>query len=81
MKPKRRIAIIEYTRDSGFSFHRMFGHFVPEEVIVAEMHKAGYQSKEDLDFLPEQSFVIFSMHNEDKRKGAGVGFEPISTRT
>jgi hypothetical protein len=42
----------------------MFGHFVPEEVIVAEMHKAGYQLKEDFGFLPEQSFTIFSLHKD-----------------
>jgi ubiquinone/menaquinone biosynthesis C-methylase UbiE len=81
LKPDGRIAIIEYRRDGGFSFHRMFGHFIPKEVIVAEMHKAGYQLKENFDFLPEQSFAIFSMHNEDNRKSAGVGFEPVSTRT
>jgi ubiquinone/menaquinone biosynthesis C-methylase UbiE len=73
LKPDGRIAIIEYRRGGGFSFHRMFGHFVPEEVIVAEMHNAGYQLKEDFDFLPEQSFAIFSMHNEDKRKSAKSG--------
>ena len=80
LKPEGRIVIIEYRRGGGFSFHRMFGHFVPKEVIVADMHKAGYQLKEDFDFLPEQSFAIFSIHNEDKRKSARVGFEPISTR-
>jgi arsenite methyltransferase len=61
LKPKGRIAIIEYRRGGGFSFHRMFGHFVPKEVIVAEMHKAGYQLNEEFDFLLEQSFTIFSM--------------------
>ncbi|MGQ9597586.1 MAG: class I SAM-dependent methyltransferase [Thermoproteota archaeon] len=60
LKPKERIAIIEYRRGGGFSFHRMFGHFVPKEVIVTEMRKAGYQLKEDFDFLPEQSLTIFS---------------------
>jgi ubiquinone/menaquinone biosynthesis C-methylase UbiE len=64
LRPDGRIAIIEYRRGGGFSFHRMFGHFVPEEVIVAEMHKAGYQLKEDFGFLPEQSFTIFSLHKD-----------------
>jgi arsenite methyltransferase len=71
LKPEGRIAIIEYKRAGGFSFHRMFGHFVPKELIVAEMNKAGYRLKEDFDFLPEQSFTIFSLHNEDKHKSAG----------
>jgi arsenite methyltransferase len=77
LKPEGRIAIIEYRHGGGFSFHRMFGHFVPEEVIVAEMNKVGYQLKENFDFLPEQSFAIFSIRNENKRKSAGVGLEPI----
>ena len=68
LKPEGRIAIIEYKRGGGFSFHRMFGHFVPKEIIVAEMNKAGYRLKEDFDFLPEQSFIIFSLRNEDRRK-------------
>jgi arsenite methyltransferase len=59
LKPNGRIAIIEYRRGSGFGFRRMSGHFVPKELIVAEMNKAGYQLKEDFDFLPEQSFTIF----------------------
>jgi arsenite methyltransferase len=60
LKPKGRIAIIEYRRDKGFSFHRMFGHYVPKETIIKEMEEAGYQLEKDLDFLPEQSFTIFS---------------------
>jgi ubiquinone/menaquinone biosynthesis C-methylase UbiE len=61
LKPEGRVAIIEYRSGSGFSFHRIFRHFVPKEVIVAEMHKAGYQLKKEFDFLPEQSFTVFSM--------------------
>jgi len=60
LKPKGRIAIIEYRRDKGFSFHRMLGHYVPKETIIKEMEEAGYQLEKDLDFLPEQSFTVFS---------------------
>jgi arsenite methyltransferase len=66
LNPEGRVAIIEYRRGGGFSFHRMSGHFVPKEVIVEEMHNAGYQLKRDIDFLQEQSFTLFSMHDEDK---------------
>jgi arsenite methyltransferase len=59
LKPEGRIAIIEYRRDKGFSFHRMFGHYVPKEIIIKEMEEAGYQLEKDLDILPEQSFTIF----------------------
>jgi arsenite methyltransferase len=76
LKREGRIAIIEYRRGGGFSFHRMFGHFVPKEVIVAQMHEAGYQLKEDFDFLPEQSFTIFSIlpatQEHQERNSAGT---------
>jgi len=63
LKPEGRIAIIEYRASGGrFSFHRKFGHYVPKETIIAEMKDAGYRLEKDLDFLPEQSFIIFSVH-------------------
>jgi arsenite methyltransferase len=62
LKPEGRIAIIEYRAGGRFSFHRKFGHYVPKEIIIGEMKEAGYQLKEDLDFLLEQSFTIFSLH-------------------
>jgi hypothetical protein len=37
-------------------------------VSLEEMNEAGYRLKEDLDFLPEQFFTIFSLHKQDKRK-------------
>jgi len=62
LKPRGRIAIIEYRTGGGrFSFHRKFGHYVPKKIIIEEMKEAGYQLEKDLDFLPEQSFVIFSL--------------------
>ena len=67
LKPEGRIAIIEYRSSGHFSFRKMFGHYVPQEIIIKEMNEAGYRLKEDLDFLPEQSFTIFSLHKQDKR--------------
>lgn len=61
LKPEGRIAIIEYRRGGRFSFRRMFGHYVPREIIIGEMGEAGYRLEEDLDFLSEQSFTIFSL--------------------
>jgi ubiquinone/menaquinone biosynthesis C-methylase UbiE len=62
LKSNGRIAIIEYKAGGGrFSFHRKFGHYVPKETLMAEMKEAGYKLKKDLDFLPEQSFMIFSL--------------------
>jgi len=63
LKPNGKVAIIEYKRGGGlFSFRRMFGHHVPKEIIVEEMNKAGYRLEKGFDFLPEQSFTIFSVH-------------------
>ena len=63
LKPDGRIAIIEYKAGGGrFSFLRKFGHYVPKEIIIAEMKEAGYRLEKDLGFLPEQSFMIFSLH-------------------
>ncbi|MFX1563737.1 MAG: class I SAM-dependent methyltransferase, partial [Promethearchaeota archaeon] len=59
LKPSGRISIIEYRR--GGLFRRTFGHYVPQETIVEEMGEAGYQVTEKYDFLPEQSFTIFSL--------------------
>lgn len=60
LKPKGKVAIIEYRRGGGFfSFHRIFGHYVPKETLMQEMVEAGYRLEKDFDFLPEQSFTIF----------------------
>jgi len=61
LKPKGRIAIIEYKKGGHFSFHRIFGHYVPKETLIKEMEEAGFRLEKDFDFLPEQSFVIFSL--------------------
>jgi ubiquinone/menaquinone biosynthesis C-methylase UbiE len=62
LKAGGRIAIVEYRSAKRFSFRGMFGHYVSKEIIVKEMNEAGYRLQEDLDFLPEQSFTIFSLH-------------------
>jgi ubiquinone/menaquinone biosynthesis C-methylase UbiE len=59
-----RIAIVEYKGGKGFSFHRLLGHYVPKEKIIREMKEAGFQLEKDLDFLPEQSFTIYSVEHE-----------------
>ena len=61
LKPEGRVAIIEYRRGKPFTFRGIFGHSVPRETIIREMNEAGYQVKQEFDFLPEQSFTIFSL--------------------
>jgi len=59
--PQGRIAILEYSQQgSVLSFHRRCGHNVPKEIIIEEMTKAGYTVSASFDFLPVQSFTIFS---------------------
>jgi SAM-dependent methyltransferase len=60
MKSEGRIAIIEYGRCGRFNYRGIFGHYVPKEIIIKEMNEAGYQLEEDLDFLSDQSFTVFS---------------------
>jgi len=56
-----RIAIIEYSQQgSRFSFHRRCGHNVPKETIIEEMSNAGYEVSASFDFLPVQSFTVFT---------------------
>jgi len=62
LKPGGRIATVEYRNAKHLSFRGMFGHYVPKETIIKEMDEAGYQLQKDLDFLPEQTFTIFSLH-------------------
>jgi precorrin-6B methylase 2 len=61
LNPDGRIAIVEHNRSGRFSFHRIFERRVTRETIVEEMTKAAYRIAESIDFLPEQSFTIFSL--------------------
>jgi ubiquinone/menaquinone biosynthesis C-methylase UbiE len=60
LKMDGKIVIIEYLGRKRFSFHRLFGHYVSKEMIIKEMKEAGYKLEKDWDFLPEQSFIMFS---------------------
>jgi arsenite methyltransferase len=60
LKPDGRIAIVEHKGGGRFGLHRIFEHRVTRETIVEEMTKAGYRIGESMDYLPEQSFTIFS---------------------
>lgn len=53
-----RLAIIE-SRRTGL-FHKLFGHWTASTLIRSEMEAAGYRLEHEYDFLPSQSFLIFS---------------------
>ena len=62
LKSDGKIAIIEYKKRGRLFFsHRPSDHFIVPEHIIKEMETAGYQVKEQYFFLPEQSFIIFSL--------------------
>jgi arsenite methyltransferase len=61
LKPDGRIAIVEHSRGGRFSLHRLFERRVSRETVVEEMTNAGYSISENIDFLPNQSFTIFSL--------------------
>jgi len=58
LKPNGRVAILEYRKGGGI-FRRIFGHYVEKREILKEMKAAGYELKEEFDFLLEQSFTIY----------------------
>ena len=57
LKPDGKVAIIE--RGRPLTPHGISGHYVPRETIIKEMDEAGFIVKQEFDFLPDQSFIIF----------------------
>ncbi len=60
LKSNGKIALIDYNK-KGFSFIGISGHYVPEEVLINKLEKAGFYVSEKFNFLPEQSFIIFKI--------------------
>jgi len=60
VKPDGRVAIIE-PKKKGFGFVALFGHHTSQESIVRTMEKAGYFTEEIFEFLPDQTFTLFSV--------------------
>lgn len=54
------IALIDYKEEKS-SFTGEPVHYTPENVIKAEMEKAGFYVFKKFDFLPEQSFMLFKI--------------------
>jgi len=56
---KGKIAIIDYKKGKLFSFHGLFGHYVKQEKIEAEMLEAGFNVLKKIDLISHQHFTIF----------------------
>jgi arsenite methyltransferase len=59
VKSDGKVVVIEYDDRGGFSFHKIYGHFVHKQTIIDEMKEAGFTTYKSFDFLSEQSFTIF----------------------
>jgi predicted methyltransferase len=66
LKPRGRLAVIDYQKQSGFSFVALFGHYVKETEIRAAVERAGFTLAQTYDFLPEQSFNVFRVKAEEQ---------------
>jgi len=56
--PQGRIAIIDFNGEGWLQ--QIIGHYTSNEVIQRELQEAGYALDQELDFLPDQVFLIFS---------------------
>ncbi|MEA2046038.1 MAG: methyltransferase domain-containing protein [Euryarchaeota archaeon] len=63
LKPGGMVVVIDYKDNGSFSFHRLFGHNVPRQQIISELDNAGYRLVDEYDFLPEQNFLVFKVHD------------------
>lgn len=66
IKPGGRVAIIEWLPRDGNHFTRRHG--ADPETIAATMTKSGYKKNAEFDFLPEQSFAIYTPHEKNTTK-------------
>jgi arsenite methyltransferase len=59
LRPGGRVAIIDHSGSHGL-FVKLFGHFTPTSLMRSELEAAGYKLQHEYDFLPRQSFLVFS---------------------
>jgi arsenite methyltransferase len=60
LKPAGRVAIIDYMPPGRFGLVRLFGHYSSVDAIRGDLGEAGYRLTESFDFLPAQSYNIFT---------------------
>ncbi|MBI4523956.1 MAG: class I SAM-dependent methyltransferase [Deltaproteobacteria bacterium] len=59
LRPNGRIAIIDFNGKGWFA--TLWGHYTPADVVKEELKQAGYELRQEFDFLPRQHFLIFAM--------------------
>ena len=60
LKPAGTVAVIEHAPARGVGFVRLFRHFTSPERIRTAMEAAGYRLSASFDFLPVQTFTVWS---------------------
>lgn len=60
LSPGGRVVVIDYKPGRPWSLTGLMGHYVDEDDLIRIMMKNGYAFEDSFDFLPEQSFNIFS---------------------
>ncbi len=58
-----KVAIIEYLPAKKFNYVSLFKHCTPLGKLQAAMEAAGYKLQQAYDFLPDQSFTLWSPQN------------------
>lgn len=58
LRPGGRITVIDFNGEGWFT--RLIGHWTPREVILQELQQADYSLQQELTFLPNQVFLLFS---------------------
>jgi ubiquinone/menaquinone biosynthesis C-methylase UbiE len=58
LRPHGRVAIIDF--DGRSWLEKLLGHSTPSEIIRAEMEAAGYELVQEYNYLPRQSFLVFT---------------------
>lgn len=60
LKEDGKLAVIDHQKE-GFSLSHFIDHFIPEEIIIKTVEKAGFHMTEKYDFLTKQTFIIFKV--------------------
>jgi ubiquinone/menaquinone biosynthesis C-methylase UbiE len=78
LKPKGRVALVEYRREGQSAAHIRPDHRMSVEEVLSEWLPAGFRLVERLDFLPTQHLFIFERTPEPSSAGGRPGTVSVS---